>query len=43
MDEMVDMDHTGDPVNRKRMRGYIVFLDGDPVSWSIKKQNIVAN
>jgi len=38
----VDADHAGDPNDRLSVTGYIFFLNGGPISWSSKRQPIVA-
>lgn len=37
-----DSDYGGDTVERKSTSGFIYFMDGAPVSWSSKKQSVVA-
>jgi hypothetical protein len=38
----VDADLAGDKVTRKSMSGYIFLVNGSPVSWSSKRQSMVA-
>jgi len=38
----VDADHAGDPHTRISVSGYIMYCNGGPISWSSKRQPIVA-
>lgn len=37
-----DADWGSDPTDRKSITGWIVMVDGDPVSWACKKQKVVS-
>jgi len=38
----IDVDYAGSIVDRRSTTGYCMFLDGNLVTWSSKKQNVVA-
>ena len=42
LEEYCDADFAGDEENRKSTSGFIILLGGGPVSWSSKKQTVVA-
>ena len=37
-----DSDYAGDPKNRKSISGYIVYVNGCPVSWRSQQQKVVS-
>jgi len=37
-----DADFAGDPETRKSTSGYIIFFGGGPISWSSRKQTVIA-
>jgi hypothetical protein len=37
-----DADWGSDPTDRKSITGWIVMVDGDPISWACKKQKVVS-
>jgi hypothetical protein len=38
----VDSDHAGNPDDRRSVTGYALLLNGGPISWSSKRQPVVA-
>jgi len=42
LEGFVDADHAGNPEDRISVSGYIIFFNGGPISWSSKRQPIVA-
>jgi hypothetical protein len=37
-----DADYAGDSITRKSQSGYVFMLGGGPISWTSKKQSVVA-
>ena len=38
----VDADHAGDPEGRRSVTGYVVLMNGGPISWESKRQVVTA-